>query len=267
MWRVAVALAGALVLVATWVVLVFYQTYEPKVAELPDIVRQETALHGGTYVALDQVAEPMRAAVVAAEDRTFYTNPGVSWRGIARALLVDVASLEYVEGGSTITQQLARAALLTSEKTLGRKLRELALAILITRRFSKDAILEMYLNAVYFGHGAWGVEAAAETYFAKPAASLTLAQSALLAGILQAPSRYDPLCHLEDARVRQLYVLEQMVEMRAATPAEREKALAQPLFLVPAGCGTAAYPAGPAASAAGGRSSARGVTDVVRWWS
>ncbi|MBX6773422.1 MAG: transglycosylase domain-containing protein, partial [Chloroflexi bacterium] len=126
--------------------------------------------------------------------------------------------------------------LLSREKTLRRKITEILLAFMITREYSKDKILEMYLNAVYFGHGAYGVEAAAQTYFAKPAASLTLAQSALLAGVLQGPSLYDPFCNLDGARARERYVLEQMVETGTITAEERDAAWRSPLYLIPGSC-------------------------------
>lgn len=233
-WIVGVAAAVSLVLVWSW--LVFWQTYAPQVAELDTIVRHQLLVDGGTYVPLSRISPEMREAVVAAEDKTFYRNWGVSWTGIGRALLVDLVTLDFAEGGSTITQQLARETLLSREKTLRRKITEILLAFMITREYSKDKILEMYLNAVYFGHGAYGVEAAAQTYFAKPAASLTLAQSALLAGVLQGPSLYDPFCNLDGARARERYVLEQMVETGAITAEERDAAWRSPLYLIPGSC-------------------------------
>ncbi|MBE3589198.1 MAG: transglycosylase domain-containing protein [Firmicutes bacterium] len=234
--RWALWAAAGILLAGTWTGLVFWQTYAPQVNQLESIVQHQVLVNGGSYVPLERIAPEMRAAVVAAEDRTFYRNWGVSWTGIGRALIVDIVSLEYAEGGSTITQQLARETLLTREKTLRRKLKEIALAVMITRTYPKDKILEMYLNAVYFGHGAYGVEAAAETYFAKPAAALTLAQSALLAGVLQGPSLYDPFCNLDGARARERYVLEQMVETGAITPEQGDAAWNAPLYLIPGSC-------------------------------
>lgn len=233
-WIMGVAAGVSVALV--WSGLVFWQTYAPQVAELDTIVRHQLLVDGGTYVPLSRISPEMLKAVVAAEDKTFYHNWGVSWTGIGRALLVDLVSLDFAEGGSTITQQLARETLLSREKTLRRKITEILLAFMITREYPKDKILEMYLNAVYFGHGAYGVEAAAQAYFAKPASSLTLAQSALLAGVLQGPSLYDPFCNLDGARTRERYVLQQMVEMGAITPEERDAAWRSALYLIPGSC-------------------------------
>ncbi|MHB8590145.1 MAG: transglycosylase domain-containing protein [Candidatus Dormibacteraceae bacterium] len=150
-------------------------------------------------------------SVLAAEDRNFYSHGAIDVGSTARALWVDVTSRGLNEGGSTITQQLVKIQLLTPQKSLTRKLQELVLAVAIEQRYSKDQILTMYLNRVYFGHGAYGVGAAAKTYFDKDARDLTPAQAAFLAGLIQAPTAYDPIPHYDFARERELYVLQGLV--------------------------------------------------------
>ena len=150
---------------------------------------------------------------VAAEDKNFYTNPGFSITGIARAFLTDIFAGKVVEGGSTITQELAKNAFLSSSQNILRKYQELVLAAELNRRFSKQDILELYLNSVYFGEGAFGIQNASEAYFGKPAKDLDLAQSALLVGVLPAPSVYSPISNPpEKAIERQHIVLSEMVQ-------------------------------------------------------
>lgn len=146
-----------------------------------------------SYVSLSSIPKPMQQAAIAAEDKNFYTNPGFSITGMLRAAFEDVFSHQLVQGGSTITQQLVKNTLLTSQKSFLRKFQEVLLAYAITKKYSKQDILEMYLNSAYFGEGAFGVENAAETYFGIHANELDLAQSALLIGLLPAPSSYSPL--------------------------------------------------------------------------
>jgi penicillin-binding protein 1A len=145
------------------------------------------------------------AATLAAEDRDFYHHGPVNPPALLRAALSDIVSGGAAEGGSTITQQLVKIQLLTPQKTISRKLKELALAAAVERKYSKDQILEMYLNRVYFGEGAYGFGAAVKTYFGadKPPADLTPGQAAFLAGLIQAPSGDDPRTHWDRARARQ----------------------------------------------------------------
>jgi penicillin-binding protein 1A len=163
-------------------------------------------------------------SVIAAEDRNFYSHGAVDVGSIGRALWVDVTSRGLNEGGSTITQQLVKIQLLTPQKSLTRKVQELVLAVAIEQRYSKDQILTMYLNRVYFGHGAYGVGAAAKTYFNKDAKDLTPAQAAFLAGLIQAPSAYDPIPHYDLARARELYVLQGLVSTGKLSASEADKA-------------------------------------------
>jgi membrane peptidoglycan carboxypeptidase len=171
------------------------------------------------------------AATLAAEDRDFYRHGPVDPLALARAAAVDVARGSAVQGGSTITQQLVKIQLLQPERTVDRKAQELMLAWALEHRYSKDQILEMYLNRVYYGHGAYGLGAAAKTYFGadKNAATLTPGQAALLAGLLQAPNGYDPQTHFGLARERQLYVLHGMIATGSLSAAEAQKAEAEPI--------------------------------------
>ncbi len=163
------------------------------------------------FVPLVQIPRVLREAVIATEDARFYQHGALDWRAMARAALSNLAAGRLREGGSTITQQLAKTLLLTPERTVTRKLQEISLAQKIEQRYSKDKILELYLNAVYFGHGAYGVEAAARTYFSKPVRALALPQAALLAGLIRAPGLYSPLLDPARAKGRRDHVLQRMV--------------------------------------------------------
>jgi 1A family penicillin-binding protein len=184
-------------------------------------------------VALAEIPLALRQATIAVEDRSFYQNSGVDLRGIARAVVDNLASGEIVAGGSTLTQQLARNFLLdpgqAQEQSLIRKLREMVLAVKLTASYSKDEVLALYLNQTYYGGLAYGVEAAARHYFGKPVRDLDLAECALLAGLPQAPSSYNPLANGDAARARQAEVLAAMVAAGYVTPAEAEAARLEPL--------------------------------------
>jgi membrane peptidoglycan carboxypeptidase len=173
-------------------------------------------------VALSQVPLGVRHAVLAAEDRNYYSEPGVSVHGIARALAANVRGGGISQGGSTITQQYAKNAFLTQNRTITRKIREIFIAIKLDRTTSKDQILQDYLNTIYFGRGAYGISTAAQAYFGKPVASLDNAQGALLAAAIQAPSRYDPLKHPAAAQARWRYVLDGMVSKKWLAPSEAD---------------------------------------------
>jgi len=186
--------------------------------------------HAGRHVPvpLEEIPLYCRQATVATEDANFYTNPGVDLRGILRAVWINLRGGEVLAGGSTITQQVARNLLLSpqerSQRTLLRKLRESILAWRIARTFSKDEVLALYLNEVYYGNLAYGMEAAARTYFGKSVRELSLAECALLAGLPQSPALYDPLTDPERARKRQRVVLGLMVEQGYITPEQAELA-------------------------------------------
>ncbi|MBC7226191.1 MAG: penicillin-binding protein 1C [Thermoflexales bacterium] len=186
--------------------------------------------HGGRHVPvpLEEIPLYCRQATIATEDANFYTNPGVDLRGILRALWINLRGGEVLAGGSTITQQVARNLLLSpqerSQRTLLRKLRESILAWRIARTFTKDEILALYLNEVYYGNLAYGIEAAARTYFGKGVRELSLAECALLAGLPQSPAYYDPLTDPDRARKRQQIVLGLMAEQGYITPEQAELA-------------------------------------------
>ena len=153
-------------------------------------------------------------AVVAVEDASFFDHSGGDYKSIVRALIRDLLRGEAAEGGSTITQQYVKNALIGSEKTLSRKLREASLAYHLEKSLSKQEILERYLNTVYFGRGAYGIEAAAKTYFGKSASQLSLADSALLAGLIKSPGDYDPALSPDSAKRRRDFVLDIMARHR-----------------------------------------------------
>lgn len=198
------------------------------------------AAAGGRHVPLppEQMPRCLREAIVAVEDANFYRHPGVDMRGLVRALWVNVRGGEVIAGGSTLTQQLARLLLLDPEermqRSLWRKLRELLLAWQITQRYTKDEVLTLYLNVVYFGNFAYGAEAAAQTYFGKPARLLSLGECALLAGLVQAPAYYDPFVYPERAKARQQHVLRRMVQLGFISAQEAEHAMRTPLRFAPA---------------------------------
>ncbi len=176
------------------------------------------------FIPLSKIPMTLRQAIIAAEDARFYQHGAVDLRGIARATIKNLMAAEVKEGGSTITQQLAKTLFLSHERTIERKVKELELAWEIEQRYSKDQILEMYLNSIYFGHGAYGVEAAARTYFSKGVTELSLSEAALLAGLPRAPGRYSPLIHVGRAKARRQYVLDRMVATGVLKKAQAQRA-------------------------------------------
>lgn len=167
-----------------------------------------------------RIPDLLKKAVVAAEDRRFYEHGALDIIGIARAAVANYSAGETVEGGSTIAQQTVKNIFLSHERTFTRKARELLLAIQLERLYTKDQILELYLNTIYFGHGAYGIGEAARTYFGKAPEDLTLSECALLAGLPQAPSAYDPIDHPEEGRKRMTTVLMLMAREGYITPQE-----------------------------------------------
>src|SRR5215218_3521842 len=199
---------------------------------------------GGRTVAIKELPPYLPKAFVAIEDRRFYDHLGVDPVGIARALMRNLTSRGVAQGGSTLTQQLAKNLFLTQERTASRKIQEAILAFWLERNYAKDQLLELYLNRVYFGAGAYGVEAAAQRYFSKPAREVTLAEAAVLAGLVQAPSRLAPSRNPEAAKARGALVLAAMAELGFVSQAQLKTALANPAKAVrPQGAGTANYAA------------------------
>lgn len=192
--------------------------------------------NNNTVIPISQVPKHTQQALIASEDKNFYSHGGFSPIGIGNALWQNIKPGGIDNGGSTLTQQLVASALLNKDRNYLRKYQELVLSIEIERRYSKDEILEMYLNSVYFGEGAFGIEDASQTYFGKPASELTLAESSMLVGLLPAPSAYSPITGSpEKAKVRQNYVLGRMVEDGYITDDEKAQALATELAYAPPG--------------------------------
>ncbi|MEJ2605839.1 MAG: PBP1A family penicillin-binding protein [Anaerolineales bacterium] len=201
---------------------------------LYDLLADEGGRH--TVVAIEDIPDDLINATIATEDSTFYENPGVDLRGILRALWINLRGGETLSGGSTITQQVARNLLLEKgerqQRTLRRKLRESILAWQLAHDLDKDEILALYLNHMYYGAMSYGVEAAAQTYFGKPVRELDLAESALLAGLPQAPSLYNPLTDLDKAKERQQVVLELMEKQEYISTDLRTSAAREQLVFV-----------------------------------
>ncbi len=226
--------------------LVAAQLFTSPLPELPEIRREAQvtyldrtgaviAVRGGRVappVDLDRLPAYVPAAVVAIEDRRFYEHAGFDAIGIARAVVADLSKGRSAQGASTITQQLARNLFLTQDQTVERKATELLYAVQLERKYSKRQILALYLSRVYFGSGAYGIEAASRRYFGHPASKLTLREAATLAGVLKNPSGYDPAEHPDRSAERATLVLDAMVDTGAITAAQRTRALAKPLKTV-----------------------------------
>jgi 1A family penicillin-binding protein len=194
-----------------------------------------TELHAAvnrTIIPFERMPLRLRQAVVAVEDKRFYSHDGVDPLAIARAAWVDMQDGSFDQGGSTITQQYVKTVFTGSEPTLGRKIREAVMAIKLEHELTKDQILGKYLNTIYFGHGAYGVQAAARTYFGRDAVDLTLLQSATLAGTIAGPSRYDPMVHRAAAKARRNYVLRQMAQVGAIGEARATSLSGEPVKTV-----------------------------------
>ncbi len=246
--RIAVWLAvlGIWASVALAGLLAFFAYDLPDVGKLARIERQPAltllAADGATTVATygdlygeslsaQQLPKVLKQAAIAIEDHRFYSHFGVDLIGTARAVYVNLRENRLVQGGSSITQQLAKNVFLTGERTLKRKIQEVMLALWLERRYSKDDILALYLNRVYFGAGTWGVDAAAQRYFGKSAKALDLAEAAMIAGLVKAPSRYAPTADLARAQSRAAVVLERMAEEGFVAAADAAAAKARPATL------------------------------------
>jgi len=184
-------------------------------------------------VPVNKMPRKLIQAFVSAEDSNFYSHKGIDYLGIMRAAFKNVMSMSKKEGASTITQQVAKSMLLTPEKKFSRKIKEAILAKRMEERLSKDEILYLYLNQIYLGSGAYGVQAAAETYFGKNVEQLNMAEMSILAGLPKAPNAYSPIKHLDRARERQRYVLDRMTAEGYITPVEADHARKTPIILQP----------------------------------
>ena len=182
-------------------------------------------------VSLDQIPTELIEAFVATEDQHFYKHNGINYFGITKAFMQNLVSGKVVAGGSTITQQLSKNVFLTTERTYTRKFKELILTKKIERKYSKDEIMERYLNQIYFGEGAWGIQRAAQVYFGKDVSELTLNESATLAGLIKAPSNLSPYKSMEKALERRNIVLSLMKSEGYISQKDLEKNLDQPIVL------------------------------------
>ncbi|MEH7305824.1 transglycosylase domain-containing protein, partial [Neobacillus drentensis] len=199
--------------------------------DVNEVLASKVSANKNEGVSIKQVPESMKNAIIAIEDRRFYQHSGVDLIGTSRALIRDLKAGGMVEGGSTITQQLTKNTLLTSQKTLNRKMEEVFLALQIEREYSKSEILQMYLNQIYFGNGAWGIKTAASKYFAKDVKDLSISESALLAGLIKAPSALNPYEHMEKATDRRNLVLTQMKIQGYISNQQYEKAIHEKVIL------------------------------------
>src|SRR3954462_5670935 len=175
-------------------------------------------------VSLSEVSPQFIAAVLAREDTRFYDHKGIDWRGVLRALSRDIVSMSAKEGGSSLTMQLARNSLPLGGRTFSRKLLEAMVSLRIEREFTKQQILELYVNRIYFGSGCYGVETASQAYFGKNASKLNLSEAALLAGLIRGPNHFSPLKNPEGAAVQRDAVLDRMVALKKITPLQAEQA-------------------------------------------
>ncbi|TIT45322.1 MAG: penicillin-binding protein, partial [Mesorhizobium sp.] len=184
------------------------------------------------YLPIQAIPDRVKAAFLSAEDKNFYSHPGVDITGLGRAVMTYVSG-GPMQGGSTITQQVAKNFLLTNERSLERKAKEAILSFRIEQAYSKDRILELYLNEIFFGFNAYGVAGAALTYFDKSVNELTVAEAAYLASLPKGPANYNPFKHADRAIERRNWVIGQMVENGYVTPEEGAKAKAEPLGVAP----------------------------------
>jgi len=246
-WTLWLAVPAVAIAAGTVVGLIYALARVPLPAEVPtaqtivfldETGRQEigtlSAQENRRVVTLDKIPEDARRAVLAAEDRDFYEHGAISWRGLARASAANLLRRRISEGGSTITQQYVKNAFpgVGRDRTLFRKLKEAVIAVKLERKFSKDQILEFYMNTVYFGRGAYGIDAAARTYFKQKAEDLKPGQSALLAGVIRSPEFYGKKDHATSAKARRNFVLQAMVDRGWLTAKEGRAATASKLGVI-----------------------------------
>src|ERR1044072_4588351 len=234
-WKVTLllSLAGAVLAVflfyGTWA-----QTFDMKqVGEMPERstvydvdgkIYSRLAGANRLKVSLSEVSPQFIAALLAREDTRFYDHKGIDWRGVSRALVRDVFSMSAKEGASSLTQQLARNSLPLGGRTFSRKLLEAMVALRIEREFTKQQILELYVNRIYFGSGCYGVETASQAYFGKNASKLNLSEAALLAGLIRSPNRFSPLKNPEGAAAQRNAVLDRMIRLKKISHGQAEAA-------------------------------------------
>ena len=234
-WKVTLLL---LLAGAVFAVFLFYgtwaQTFDMKnVGEMPERstvydvdgkIYSRLAGANRLKVSLSEVSPEFIAAVLAREDTRFYDHKGIDWRGVLRALSRDIVSMKAKEGASSLTMQLARNSLPLGGRTFSRKVLEAMVALRIEREFTKQQILELYVNRIYFGSGCYGVETASQAYFGKNASKLNLSEAGLLAGLIRSPNRFSPLKNPEGAAIQRDAVLDRMVALKKITPSQAEQA-------------------------------------------
>jgi membrane peptidoglycan carboxypeptidase len=201
----------------------------PSVDDLQQRVDRALADHHSARVSIDRVPDSLKNALIAIEDERFYEHHGIDSQGLVRALLSDLYHRRALEGGSTLTQQLVKLLYLGGDDNAFRKIGDILLALKVEAHYSKAEILESYLNTVYFGHGAWGVGAASQTYFGVSPGELDLARASMLAGLPQSPSYYDLYRNPCAARARQFAVLAQMARDGYIDSAQEKAAFAEPI--------------------------------------
>ncbi len=203
----------------------FYSQDNEKIFELNNEKNQ-------TYIPLDQISTNMQKAIISIEDQHFYKHHGFDYKRIVKSVIDNISSMSKRFGGSTITQQYARNLYLNNEKSYERKIKEAYYTVLLENNYSKDEILEGYLNTIYFGHGVYGISDASHFYFAKKAKDLTLAESATLASIPKAPTYYSPITHFEKNKIRKELVLKQMLKQNIISDAEYNDALSEKIIII-----------------------------------
>ena len=197
-----------------------------------DVIDSLYGGHNRTVIPLTSIPKSMVNATVAIEDKNFYNHWGFDFLRLGKAVIVDIQHMSKVQGASTITQQLARNLYLTLDKTWERKLKEAMLTVQLELNYTKDQLMELYLNQIYYGHTAYGIQAAAQTYFGENASDLTLAQASMLAGIPKGPALFSPYLNMDQAKTRQKTVLNAMVDQHMITKDEANAAFAEPIKLV-----------------------------------
>jgi penicillin-binding protein 1A len=245
LWTGSIAMTAGTI--ATFLLYFYINEDLPKISKLSDyhppvittVYSDDNRKIGEFYkerrivIPISRIPQTLKEAFIAAEDSRFYSHPGIDIIGIFRALLKNIEAGGVVQGGSTITQQVTKSFLLTPERSYTRKIKEAILAYRISQAFSKDEILFLYLNQIYLGHGAYGIEAASENYFGKKVSELNIAECALLAGLPQAPTKYSPFRYPEKAKQRQIYVLNRMAAEGYITESQASAAIQQPLDIKP----------------------------------
>jgi monofunctional glycosyltransferase len=221
------------ILLLLWLLfLLTFKTIYPVADKVEQAAKTEVSQRQSEYLSQYQIPKLFEQAVIQTEDSRFYSHFGVDAIGIIRSIWTDVKAKQLREGGSTITQQLIRNTIISPERTFFRKMKEIILAIALERNMNKDHILELYLNVVYFGHGAYGAEQAADVYFGKSLSALSLPEWSLLAGLPNAPSAYDPFVAMDLAKARQKEVLDNLLNAHIITLSEAETAAHVPIRLM-----------------------------------